>query len=178
MTSTAAVPWDTVGELWLAEHDRLVAYLARAYRLGSADGADVAHQAFLELAEYGAKNPIEGSGRGLLYTIAKRRALDEQRRRSRLVQAGLLGFEVDVEGEERPFEASMASEPFADVEDARIADVVNETLRELPEAQAQAFILTVLRGTTLAEASSLLGAPVRTVHQRRETAAKAIRRNL
>lgn len=129
--------------IYRAMHPRLLRYLRS---LGRDDADDVAATAWMQfagaLASLGDDDPE--TARRMLFTIARRRRVDEIRRRSRQ-RVDPVGDVTDlgpVEVEESP--------------EARLDDAL-ALLRRLPDQQAEVIALRVIGGFSAAEVGELTG---------------------
>lgn len=125
-------------ELWHEYQPRLLRYLSS---LGLRDGDDVAAQTWMEAFQaLGSLDDRPGAFRRLLFTIARRRMVDEARRRTRHVEAELVG-DVAVSAEAEHMELGAAL----------------ELLAGLPPAQAEVVALRIIAGFSAAEVGEITG---------------------
>jgi RNA polymerase sigma-70 factor (ECF subfamily) len=131
-----------MAQLWRATHPPLVRYLRG--RIG--DGAeDVAAAAWLDAAR--GLHSFEGDDtdfRRWLFTIARRRLVDELRRRDRRRGEWLVDAPIDAE----------AYDPGDQVDDLGIAFAL---LRQLPADQADAVLLRVVVDLDVTEVAMVMG---------------------
>ncbi|MGI9622093.1 MAG: RNA polymerase sigma factor [Acidimicrobiales bacterium] len=125
-------------ELWHEYQPRLLRYLSS---LGLRDGDDVAAQTWMEAFQaLGSLDDRPGSFRRLLFTIARRRMVDETRRRTRYVEA-------------QPPDEVAASAEFEVME----VGAALELLACLPPAQAEVLALRVVGGFSASEVGEITG---------------------
>ena len=108
---------------------------------------DVLHDVLLQVWEHGHRyNPNEKGLRGLLVTLAQRRALDRLRRRAAYRRATEnLKTETD-----NPLTFETAS-TLNEVELHDLSKLLNRVIRELPEAQQEVIDLAFFKGMTQRE---------------------------
>lgn len=121
---------------------------------------DLTQQAFVDAASSGAE-PGHRADLGLLFTIAKRRVIDEMRKPKRDI--------VPLEQAERV----PAPERSRD-----IALAVSEAIEQLEPAQRQLVVLKLLRGLSFAEVSQITGATEGACKMRFRRALERIRADL
>jgi RNA polymerase sigma factor (sigma-70 family) len=110
----------------------------------SADAEDVAQDAFLSAAEALARSAATAPPTlGWLYTVARRRLIDEARRR-RI--------------ETVPLELVRDAESSGDEYGGRVASVLSSALARLAETQRSVVVLRLLEGLSFAEIGAQLGA--------------------
>ena len=117
--------------------------------LGAQEPDDIASQIWVEVAQHLerlADDPHDV--RGLLFTIARRRCIDERRRKQRRPQRSLETLEIS-EGKHGP-----SWQPIADIESTLDAEAL---LRRLDPAIAELIALRVIVGLSNAEISRLTG---------------------
>lgn len=124
-------------ELWREYQPRLLRYLAS---LGLRDGEDVAAQTWLEVFQkLHSLDERPGSFRRLLFTVARRRMVDEARRRTRHNETVEDGVVASAESQAMELEAALA------------------LLAKLPPAQAEVVSLRVIGGLSAAEVGEITG---------------------
>jgi RNA polymerase sigma-70 factor, ECF subfamily len=132
-----------LGAIWRALNPKLVRLLRS---LGAHEPDDIASQVWIEVARNLhrlADDPHEV--RGLVFTIARRRCIDERRRMQRRPQRSL---ETVDDGE------SPLWQPIADIESSLDAEAL---LRRLDPAIAELIALRVIAGLSNAEIAKLTG---------------------
>ena len=137
--------------LWVDEYgDYLFRY---AYsRLRDANAAEeVVQETFLAGIRFQDQFSGQGSQRGWLLGILKRKIVDYVRRRARHDRAGSYEDEndpvlqlFDAKGNWRPENWPWSSTPDRDVESKELWDVVQHCLSHLPQGQADVFMLSVM----------------------------------
>lgn len=131
-----------------------------------ADAQDAAQEAFVRLWERRESWSIEGSVRGLLYTIARNAALDELRRRDRHAAAA---------GESAP---PTAPTPVQEAEGEELRRTAAEAVSRLPAQRREVFRLVREHGLTHREVSEVLGLSPQTVANHMSLALADLRRAL
>ena len=140
-------------ELYALAAPRLLAYLICLARDRST-AEEILQQTFIKLHQSRAAYVRGADPLPWLYTIAHRTFLDEVRRRkrSRVSLARddqpLPEVESNIEGSADPVERPYSDEQIA---------VVLDALKELPDNQRSAVVLTKIQGKSVAEAASILG---------------------
>jgi RNA polymerase sigma-70 factor (ECF subfamily) len=111
------------------------------------DVEDVLHDVLLQLWEQGHRyNPNEKGLRGLLVTLARRRALDRLRRRAAYRRA-TESLKTDADNPLTCETATMSSQ----VEVHDLSELLNRVIQELPEAQKEVVDLTFFKGMSQRE---------------------------
>jgi RNA polymerase sigma-70 factor (ECF subfamily) len=131
---------DALGSLWREHNPGVVRYL-RGRGLGP-DADDVAGQVWLEVAS--GLHRFEGDGRDFarwLFTIARRRAIDEQRRRARRPEV--------LTADPRPADEAVLDAP------GELTWAI-ALVRRLPSDQADVVLLRVVAGLDVAAVADLL----------------------
>lgn len=145
-----------------------------AYRLLGGDAAaaaDVAQEAFVRAYQHaGAFDPGRGTVRAWLFTLARRRALDELRRRRRHQT-------VPLESAPAPLSAADpgAAEQMAASETGR---EIATAVASLPEDQRTAVILSEYHGLAHGEIAAVLGCSAKSVESRLYRARQTLRGKL
>lgn len=133
--------------VWRALHPPLLRFL---WSLGRDDAEDVATVVWIEMAQAlpGIDGDDESSVRRMLFTIARRRMIDEIRRRNGPRAHDLVGDDAWAEAlPDRDITANPA---------VRLADGL-DMLRQLPAGQAEVIALRVIAGFSAAEVGELTG---------------------
>lgn len=156
--------WAVIGPLYDERHDALV---RQAERIVGADAEDVVHEAFVRIAR-----AVEDSGKtsedaaAMLNMTVRNLALNHLRdlREEPMELTTITGM-ID---SPRPLTA----------ERGMFVTDFNEALRALPEDQAQAFILTEIRGLSQREAGEILEVSAMAINRRAEAARRTLAREL
>lgn len=153
-------------ELFRRYYPGAVAY-AQRYLRDLAAAEDVVQQAFLNLLQ---RERGAGRFKSLVYTVTRNLALNELRRRGRDYAPRGGVEELDPAGEEiTPLRSLVASEE---------ERAFSAALRELPEAEREAFCLKETRGLTYHEAGAVMGLHPDAVRRRVKKAYGLIRQFL
>ena len=111
------------------------------------DVEDVLHDVLLQLWEQGHRyNPNEKGLRGLLVTLARRRALDRLRRRAAYRRA-TESLKTDADNPLTCETSTMSSQ----VEIHDLSELLNRVIQELPEAQKEVVDLAFFKGMSQRE---------------------------
>jgi len=111
------------------------------------DVEDVLHDVLLQLWEQGHRyNPNEKGLRGLLVTLARRRALDRLRRRAAYRRA-TESLKTDADNPLTCETSTMSSQ----VEVHDLSELLNRVIQELPEAQKEVVDLAFFKGMSQRE---------------------------
>jgi RNA polymerase sigma-70 factor (ECF subfamily) len=132
----------------------------------SAGGQDVAQEAFVRLWERREAWSVEGSIRGLLYTIARNAALDELRRRGRRAEA------------DGGYTVASTPDPVQDVEAEELRRAADRAIADLPAQRGEVFRLARDAGLTHREIAEVMGLSVQTVSNHMSLALADLRRAL
>jgi RNA polymerase sigma-70 factor (ECF subfamily) len=122
---------------------------------GGGDAQDAVQEAFIRLWSCRERWDVEGSVRGLLFTLTRNAALDELRRRRRASLAGRGSAELT---EPRP-----SPTPFEEAWSGELHRMAQEAVSRLPARRQEVFRLVREGGLTYPEVARLLGLSVQTV---------------
>lgn len=156
--------------LWGSEGPGLRSYFRRALDADAAE--DLTAETFVQLAAAYDRGSVT-NGAAVLRSIAQRRLVDEIRHRQRVTPAGFL-----TEDDERIDDLVMPVVVPLSAATAEFRERFDAAVRQLPEPERDAFILTELRGLGDREAAPYLGVSHMTVHTRRKAATDMVRRAL
>jgi RNA polymerase sigma-70 factor (ECF subfamily) len=134
-----------------------------------ADAADVLLDVFLQLWEHADRYLPEKGLHGFLVTLARRRALD-QLRRKRAYWRAIDRFELHWDGELKN-QARSAVCPFLNVD---LADLMKRLIGQLPEAQQEVVRLTFYEGLSQREIATQRSLALGTVKTRLQLAQKKL----
>ncbi|NNF57724.1 MAG: RNA polymerase sigma-70 factor [Rhodothermaceae bacterium] len=131
-----------------------------AHRLtGSIETAhDVVQDVFVKLWEQRETLIVELSLQALLYTMTRNRALNQNRRRTRIAP--------DVEVEDAHHQATHSADPVAPdavLQARELGRYLRRWIGELPPRRAEAFALSRFDGLSHAEIATVMGLSIRTV---------------
>lgn len=125
--------------------------------LGNADDAqDLTQEVFLTLCSQTTYDPARGSLGAYLTTIARSRAIDRLRRRTRTVR-------VLRDWQQTAPPVEMPATPLDELSTQRCAQRVRQAMAELPEQERRALELAYYQGLTQAEIADEIDAPLGTV---------------
>ncbi len=131
---------------------------------------DVLHDVLLQVWEQGDRyNPNERGLRGLLVTLARRRAFDRLRRRAAYRRA-TEGLKTDVDNPLTFETATMTSE----VEVNDLSKLLKRVIQELPEAQKEVINLTFFKGMSQREIAAKRQISLGTVKTRLQLAQRKL----
>ena len=134
---------------------------------------DVLHDVLLQVWERGdCYNPNEKGLRGLLVTLARRRALDRLRRRAAYRRA-TEGLKTDTDNP-LTFELIATNE----VESNDLSELLNRAMRELPEAQQEVIDLAFFKGMSQREIAAKRKISLGTVKTRLSLARRKLHNHL
>ena len=150
-------------ELFRRHYSGAVAYAER-YLRDLAAAEDVVQQAFLNVLQ---RQAGQGRFKSLVYTVTRNLALNELRRRGRnyVAQSGVEEFDP----------ASQSGVPLTDLIAGEEQRCFAAALRDLPEAEREAFCLKETRGLTYQEAGDVMGLHPDAVRRRVKKAFALIR---
>lgn len=130
---------------------------------------DVTMQAFTKLGESMERGNVRQPER-LLTRIQQGLLIDTVREKDR---HPVVSFEEHLSDQD-----SLGAESFLSIEDAPFPGDFDQAVRDLPEEERAAFILTELRGLTVREAADVLGTSKSDVDRRVSSARTSIRKEL
>lgn len=162
---TADLSRDAIPALY-RERGKKMTSLARSILRGLADPADAVAAALERLIQEGSADPDRFEK--LVYNEAHSLRTKTLRDRRREEPIGLL---TDLAELEESLAHGGRGLPF-------FGSAFDAAVRELPDDEREAFIVTELRGLPTREAADVLGASHMTVHRRAESARASIRKEL
>lgn len=160
----AGEPW-SLQRLLDAHWDGVVRY-AEGILADTGDAQDAAQEAFVRLWERRETWSIEGSVRGLLYTMARNAALDELRRRDRRAAVATA------------VPAPEPTRPDRDAEGSELRRAAEGAVRRLPAQRREVFRLVREHGLSHREIADVLGLSPQTVANHMSLALADLRRAL
>ena len=138
------------------------------------DVEDVLHDVLLQVWEQGNRyNPNENGLRGLLVTLARRRALDRLRRRSAYRRA-TENLKTDTENPLTCETSTMSNQ----VEVSDLSELLNRAIQELPEAQQEVIHLAFFKGMSQREIAAKRKISLGTVKTRLHLAQRKLHKYL
>lgn len=155
--------WAVIGPLY-ERHDDLV---RQATRIVGPDAEDIVHEAYLRIARAVEDGKTGEDAANMLGTTVRNLAFNHLRDNAREepMELGTITGMID---SPRPLNN----------ERAMFVTDFNEALRELPRDQAEAFVLTEIRGLSQREAAEILETSAMTIGRRAESARRTLAREL
>ncbi len=146
-------------------HATLVYKLTRTIVGGDADAEEVTTDVFVQMWERGTTfDPSRGSFRGWLATMARSRALDHVRSRTRRHDVHVKAAHKDSEGTAVDMGSIQAPDHQAHI--SRIRDELDDALDHLNPDQRRAIELAYFHGLSQSEIAARLGEPLGTIKTR------------
>jgi RNA polymerase sigma-70 factor (ECF subfamily) len=138
------------------------------------DVEDILHDVFLQVWEQGDRyNPNENGLRGLLVTLARRRALDRLRRRTAYRRA-TERLKMDADNPLACETSTMSNQ----IEVNDLSELLNRVIQELPDAQKEVIDLTFFKGMSQREIAAKRRLSLGTVKTRLHLAQRKLHKSL
>ena len=140
-------------ETWVEEYgDYLFRYASSRMRDANA-AEEVVQETFLAGVRYSSQYSGKGSVRGWLIAILKRKIIDHFRSRKKHAATAINGEDdafdpstilFDQQGNWKPGAFKWSPSPERDLEMSELTDVVQDCLKNIPQGQADVFVLSVM----------------------------------